>query len=53
VATWGGFLWVAFLVDVFARRIIGLHKTEPIGNAPPAEFDIRYFGQRSESAMSA
>jgi transposase InsO family protein len=23
VATWGGFVYVAFVIDVFARRIVG------------------------------
>ena len=26
VATWRGFVYVAFVIDVFARRIVGFHR---------------------------
>ena len=48
VATWRGFVYVAFVIDAFARRIF-----EPIGNVPPAEKEIEYYQQLEGSAMAA
>jgi transposase InsO family protein len=50
VAMWRGFVYVAFVIDVFAtlewvdwfnhRRLL-----EPIGYLPPAEYEERYYQQ--------
>ena len=63
VATWAGFVYVAFVIDVFARRIIGwrvarsMHDhrrlLEPIGNIPPAELDATYHQSTSQLLMAA
>jgi putative transposase len=31
-ATWAGFVYVAFVIDVFARRIVGWRVTRSIGD---------------------
>ncbi|MDV7214295.1 DDE-type integrase/transposase/recombinase, partial [Azotobacter beijerinckii] len=38
VSTWQGFVYVAFVIDVFARRIVGKRSMNPIfnrGKGPP------------------
>ena len=57
VSTWQGWLYVAFVIDVFARRIVGwrvsssVHQynhhrlMEPLGYIPPAEAEANYYGQ--------
>jgi len=62
VATWAEFVYVAFVIDTFARRIVGRqakgdwfnHRLlEPIGDIPPAEAEERYYATIDQSAMTA
>ena len=62
VATWAEFVYVAFVIDTFARSIVGrqakgdwfnLRLLEPIGDIPPAEAEERYYATIDQSAMTA
>ena len=47
VATWAGFVYVAFVTDVFSRLL------EPIGDIPPAEFEAMYYEGQEGSTKEA
>jgi transposase-like protein len=34
VSTWSGFVYVAFVIDAFARRIVGWRASDPAPNVP-------------------
>jgi putative transposase len=65
VATWRGFVFVAYVIDVFSRMIVGwrvsnslqtdlvLDALEPIGDVPPAEFEQAYYRSHEAHAMAA
>ena len=63
VAIWAGFVYVAFVIDTFARRIVDWRakgdwfnhrrRLEPIGNIPPAEAEERYYATIEQSAKAA
>lgn len=36
VATWSGFVYVAFVIDVFARRIVGWHVSASLRTPSPS-----------------
>ena len=69
VATWQGFVYVAFVIDVFAQRINfeaveyatlkwvdwfnNRRMLEPIGNIPPAEAEASFCAALARSNMAA
>ena len=63
VATWAGLVYVAFVIDTFARRIVGRqakgdwfnHRRllEPIGNIPPAEAEAQTCAIIKQRPMAA
>ena len=63
VATWAEFVYVAFLIDTFARRIVGRqakgdwfnHRRllEPIGDIPPAQAEAQTCAMIEQRTMAA
>ncbi|SMO96302.1 hypothetical protein SAMN06265173_1321, partial [Thalassovita litoralis] len=60
VSTWQGFVYVAFVIDTFADRIVGWgdwfnnrRLLGPIGNIPPAEAEENFYAQRDVLDMVA
>ena len=53
LSTWSGFVYVAFVIDVYARWFNNRRLLEPIGNIPPAEAEERYYAMLDDTPMAA